>query len=324
MRLPAGSERIVRTLRGAGYECYLVGGSVRDLLLGRPSVDVDFTTNARPLELQRLFPRSHYENRFGTVLVRSGGRYREVTTYRGEGRYSDHRHPDEIRFVDRLEEDLQRRDFTVNAMAMDDSGHVIDPFGGRADLDAQLIRAVGNPAERLAEDPLRMMRAVRLAVQLNFSIEPSTAATIRRDSALLAMISRERIRDELLKILACDRAATGIELLNELGLLPDVLPELAPTRQSIIEAFSPPGKAGALGEDGYRHAIETLRNCRGDPLVRLAALLHVLTEGRSEGQRDGDARSGTASNSLSLAGEGGGEGEPQAPAGTPAAPPLDA
>jgi tRNA nucleotidyltransferase/poly(A) polymerase len=262
--LPPGSAKIMRTLRAAGFEAYLVGGSVRDLLLERRGGDADFTTSARPADLQRLFPGSHYENRFGTVLVRAAGRYHEVTTYRGEGRYSDHRHPDEIRFVDTLDEDLQRRDFTINAMALDESKELTDPYGGRADLEARIIRAVGDAGERLAEDPLRMMRAVRLAVQLDFAIELQTADAIRRDAGLLSMISRERIRDELLKILDSGKPADGVELLAQLELLPNVLPSLAMLRSS--------------GDRAYDHAIETLRNCAEGALLRLAALLHALAE----------------------------------------------
>ena len=333
MRLPPGSDSIVRTLRGAGYECYLVGGSVRDLLLGRRGVDMDFTTNARPPELQRLFPRSHYENRFGTVLVRAGGKYHEVTTYRGEGRYSDHRHPDEIRFVDRLEEDLQRRDFTINAMAMDEDGRLVDPFGGRGDLDARLLRAVGDPAERLSEDPLRMMRAVRLAVQLDFTIEPHTAEAIRRDCPLLAVISRERVRDELLKILASERPTAGIELLGNLGLLSDVLPGLAATRTPQVTPAA----------TGYNHALQTLAHCQCDALLRLAALLHVLDEPQRllpalfpSGEGTAPAPSvgarfiapashtevQTAGDPFTRAGEGRGEGETRAAAEPRAAPSL--
>src|SRR6476620_4770970 len=164
--VPSAALPVFRRLIDAGFECYLVGGSVRDLLLGRPGADLDFTTNARPDDLQRLFKRSHYPNRFGTVLVPAGPHVHEITTFRGEGRYSDHRHPDEIAFVDRLEDDLQRRDFTINAMAMNEVGQIVDLYRGREDLQRGLIRAVGDPAERLSEDPLLMMRAGRFAAHL--------------------------------------------------------------------------------------------------------------------------------------------------------------
>jgi len=270
---------VFRALRDAGYECYLVGGWVRDRLLGRDDVDLDFTTNARPEDLLRVFPGSHYPNRFGTVVVVLDGEQIEITTYRGEGRYSDHRHPDHVAFVDHLVDDLGRRDFTINAMAMDATGTIVDPFGGRADLERRLIRAVGNPAERLAEDPLRMMRAVRLAAQLDLRIDRRTRSAIARDAALLSVISRERIRDELLKILASRQALQGFDLLARLGLLAVVLPELA-----------------ASAPELRRHARQALRRSRGDALLRLAALLHVLAEGagfpasalpEGEGQGDG-------------------------------------
>jgi tRNA nucleotidyltransferase/poly(A) polymerase len=278
IRLPSGSRKIFRALKDAGFECYLVGGWVRDRLLevAGANAEADFTTNARPADVLRIFPGSHYRNRFGTVLVRSAGRYHEVTTYRGEGRYSDHRHPDEVRFVDSLLEDLQRRDFTINAMAMDEHGGLTDPFGGRADLDARLIRAVGDPAERLAEDPLRMMRAARLSVQLDLAIETRTAQGIRRQAGMLAMISRERIRDELMKILSSDRPVMGIELLEDLRLLPTVLPVLSASFQE--SALARP------------HALETLRHVNGDHLERLAALLHVLPEARAPVHDDGVQR----------------------------------
>ncbi|MGI8552563.1 MAG: CCA tRNA nucleotidyltransferase [Dehalococcoidia bacterium] len=305
--LPRGAQIIFRTLLGAGYECYLVGGSVRDALLGGPGADLDFTTNARPRDLLRLFRHSYYPNAFGTVLVNLGGAQYEITTYRGEGRYSDRRHPDEVHFVDRLQDDLMRRDFTVNAMAMDVHCEVIDPFGGRADLERRLIRAVGDPAERLTEDPLRMMRAARFATQLCFSIEQDTWQAIATHAALLSVISRERVRDELLKILASDHPLTGIDFLDHLQLLPDILPELAAAQR----LNQPPAQRFNL----YHHALQSLHRCyaalavshfsaiAGDSaadgihassspevssayagngtreaLIRLAALLHVLAE----------------------------------------------
>ena len=307
--LTDGAEKICRRLLAAGYECYLVGGSVRDRLLGRPEADLDLTTNARPADVLRIFPGSHYPNRFGTVLVDLARHQYEVTTYRGEGRYSDHRHPDEIAFVDRLEDDLQRRDFTINAMAMDAAGAIIDPFDGRADLARRLIRAVGDPAERLAEDPLRMMRAVRLATQLGFRIERRTEAAIRADAPLLAMISRERVRDELLKLLSARNPARGIEMLRRLDLIAVVLPSLA-------------------AEATYAHALRSLRRTRGDPLLRLAALLHGLEDAEGPALTPGAGRAALTPGPspkagqgeirpfpLSLAGEGEGEGEIQQAAG---------
>lgn len=264
-----GAARVFHTLHAAGHECYLVGGAVRDRLLGRSGGDLDFATNARPAEVLRLFRRSHYPNSFGTVLVLVNGTTYEVTTYRGEGRYSDHRHPDAVAFVDRIEDDLMRRDFTINAMAMDVNGRIVDPFGGEADLRRRLIRAVGDPAERLAEDPLRMMRAARLATRLCFTIEERTWQAIVEHAALLALISRERVRDELLKTLATAHPLTGIDFLDHLALLPDILPPLAAARRD--------NRAPQEEFDLFQHALQSLRACPR-PDLRLAALLHPLIE----------------------------------------------
>jgi tRNA nucleotidyltransferase (CCA-adding enzyme) len=292
--MTSGEARVFRTLLKAGYECYLVGGSVRDRLLGRSGADLDFTTNARPEQIQRLFSRSFYPNRFGTVLVILGDAQYEITTYRGEGRYSDHRHPDEIGFVDRLEDDLKRRDFTMNAMAMDAEGRLVDPFGGREDLALRLIRAVGNPEERLAEDPLRMLRAARFAAQLGFSIERQTWSAIVQHATLLSMISRERVRDELLKLLASDHPVSGIDFLDHLGLLADVLPALTAVQRI---------NGRARGElDVYQHALQTVRFCPPGAILRLASLLHVVAETRaaSEMQTKTPTASGATSSSDDL------------------------
>jgi tRNA nucleotidyltransferase (CCA-adding enzyme) len=227
---------IAKTLAEAGFEAYLVGGCVRDILLaehdgaGREPKDWDVTTNAHPEEIQKLFPESVYENDFGTVLIKppkdSTMLPIEVTTYRIEGKYSDKRHPDEIRFAKTIEEDLSRRDFTVNAMAMSLKGDIVDPFGGQHDLKARIIRTVGDPEARFNEDALRLMRAVRFSTQLDFEIEHETCRIIRELSRSLEHVAHERIRDEFSKILMTPRAAKGVLLLEELGLLQFILPEL--------------------------------------------------------------------------------------------------
>jgi tRNA nucleotidyltransferase (CCA-adding enzyme) len=235
--IPKEVAEVCATLAVAGFEAYLVGGCVRDILLGAEPKDWDVTTNARPEELLKLFPDSVYENTFGTVGVKTDpevARAREeeplglieVTTYRIEGKYSDQRHPDEIKFADKLEDDLSRRDFTVNAMAMGLKGEIVDPFGGQHDLKAKIIRTVGAPEERFREDALRLMRAVRFAVQLDFEIEHETRRAIREFSRSLENVAKERVRDEFNKILMTPRAAQGVILLEELGLLAFVLPEL--------------------------------------------------------------------------------------------------
>jgi tRNA nucleotidyltransferase/poly(A) polymerase len=203
--VPKEVSEVCAKLAAAGFEAYLVGGCVRDVLLSvagserHEPKDWDVTTNARPEELLKLFPDSVYENTFGTVGVKTDPAAAEargekplglieVTTYRIEGKYSDQRHPDEIKFADKLEDDLSRRDFTVNAMAMDLRGEIIDPFGGQKDLKVKIIRTVGVPEERFREDALRLMRAVRFAVQLDFEIEPAA----RRAISKLSRSDRER------------------------------------------------------------------------------------------------------------------------------------
>lgn len=239
---------VAQSLKDARFEAFLVGGCVRDLVLGREPKDWDIATNAKPEEIQHLFPESIYENSFGTVAVKTGSedpnlKLVEVTTFRIEGKYTDKRHPDEVHFAKTIEEDLSRRDFTINAMAItmtDDkrpmtnnsrqssaAGYeVVDPFHGQEDLKKGIIRTVGNPDERFHEDALRLMRAVRFAVQLDFQIAPETRKAIVLHAQSLRAIAGERIRDELIKILMTPRAADGILLLEDTGLLEYVLPEL--------------------------------------------------------------------------------------------------
>ncbi len=234
-KVPHEVLAIVTALESAGFEAYIVGGCVRDVLLGREPNDWDVTTNAVPEQVQKIFPESVYENDFGTVGVKTDAddvalKIIEVTTYRIEGRYTDKRHPDAIRFAQTIEEDLSRRDFTVNACAasvVDGAiGTIVDPYHGRADLEKKIIRAVGNAEDRFGEDALRMLRAVRFAAQLGFDIEPQTQAAITRDAALLAHISQERIRDEFSKLIMAPQAAWGMQMLYTLGLLRFIVPEL--------------------------------------------------------------------------------------------------
>lgn len=269
---------IAALLENAGFEVYLVGGCVRDFLLGKEPKDWDIATNAKPEEIQKIFPDSVYENQFGTVGVKTRSedlalKIVEVTPYRLEGKYSDKRHPDEIKFAKTVEEDLSRRDFTVNALALSlaegMAGKIIDPFGGQKDLQNKILRAVGNPEERFQEDALRMMRAVRFMAQLGFSIEQKTGEAIKKHAGLLEFISKERIRDELSKMIMTDNAADGIRKMQELGLLKLVLPELE----------------GGVGVGQNKHHIYTVfeHNVRAleysaqqnFPLdVRIASMLH--------------------------------------------------
>lgn len=238
--IPAEVAEVIKKLTDAGFEAYAVGGCVRDLLLGRKPDDWDVATNAGPEKIREIFHESFYENKFFTVTVKTASREEslkqiEVTTFRSEGRYRDKRHPSEVKPAETLEEDLSRRDFTINAMAMaieakgqrtkDESIVAIDPFGGKDDLAAKLIRAVGDPEERFEEDALRMFRAARLATRLGFAVEESTAAAIKKNAVWLQAVSKERVRDELSKIIMSEEAQSGLELLHNLGLLKYVIPE---------------------------------------------------------------------------------------------------
>jgi tRNA nucleotidyltransferase (CCA-adding enzyme) len=229
--VPKEVAEVSATLAKAGFEAYLVGGCVRDMLLGRPPKDWDIATNAKPEEVQKLFDDTVYENDFGTVGVKTKSedpklKVIEVTTYRIEGKYSDKRHPDEVKFAHTIEDDLSRRDFTVNALAMGLDGKIVDPYKGQDDLKKKIIRTVGKPEERFSEDALRLMRAVRFAVELDFEIELDTRRAIEKLSRELEVIAKERVRDELVKILETPNAAKGIIMLEELGLLINVVPEL--------------------------------------------------------------------------------------------------
>lgn len=280
--MPTEVSVICAALAAAGFDAYLVGGCVRDMLLGFTPKDWDITTNARPKELLKLFPDSVYENTFGTVGVKTESedpklKVIEVTTYRIEGKYSDMRHPDEIKFADKLEDDLSRRDFTVNAMAMNLKGDIIDPFEGQKDLKTKIIRTVGVPEERFREDALRLMRAVRFAIQLDFEIEPATRKAIAKLSRELDIVAKERIREELVKMIMTSRATKGIILLEQLGLLAFVLPEL---REGL-----------GVGQNKhhiynvFEHNIRALdyATCEQYSLeVRMASLLHDVGKPRAK------------------------------------------
>ncbi len=337
MKFPNEIINILEKLKSSGFEAYAVGGCVRDFLLARQSFsdgglarqsksegglevepkDWDITTNAKPEEIQKIFPKSFYKNKFGTVTVRSqklkvrkvesNGKQKsdffevEITPFRTEEKYSDKRHPDSIHFAKSLEEDLKRRDFTINAFAMDiksqipnpksqtnsksqipnskplsskfqaSSYKIIDLFKGQKDLEKKILRTVGKPEDRFSEDALRMMRAVRFAVQLNFVIEPKTFEAIQKNAHWLKMVSKERIRDELVKIILSDYPDKGILLLKDAGLLKFIIPELekgigvSQNRHHIYTIF--------------QHLILSLKYCPSKKLeVRLAALFHDIAK----------------------------------------------
>ena len=233
--IPEGVKALLDVLRRVGHAAHPVGGCVRDLLMGRTPGDFDVCTSARPEQVMALFPRTVPTGvKHGTVTVLTGDGPVEVTTFRREEGYADGRHPDAVAFDAGLNEDLARRDFTVNAMALGAEGEVLDPFGGRADLERRLIRCVGDPDRRFAEDALRMFRALRFAAQLGFEIEEDTLAAIRRNARRAENLSGERVKAELEKILLSPRPERAGEAL-ELGLLAHLggstdCPDLSPLR----------------------------------------------------------------------------------------------
>lgn len=281
--IPANVLECVKTLKKAGFEAYLVGGCVRDLLIGRVPKDWDITTNAVPDEIIALFPKTFYENSYGTVGVvfeeieAPDLRLIEVTPYRVESGYADARHPDSVRFSKDIHDDLGRRDFTVNAIAHDPTADIlIDDFKGLEDILSKTLKTVGSPDSRFKEDGLRIIRAVRLASELEFTISSETEEAIVRNAPVLKKIAQERIRDEFSKIIMSDSGAIGVFLLQRLGLLPYILPELEEglhMKQNQAHSF-----------EVFEHLVRSFQ-CSIDkkyPLeVRLAALLHDIGKPRS-------------------------------------------
>jgi tRNA nucleotidyltransferase (CCA-adding enzyme) len=280
--VPLHIAEVCRKLRAAGHEAWLVGGAVRDLLRGKGAKDFDIAASAQPAETIALFGRKRTiptGEKHGTVTVLTdrpdGGRDPvEVTTFRGEGAYSDGRRPDAVTFVRSLEEDLQRRDFTMNAIAWDPLTNTIaDPFGGRADLDVGLIRAVGVPLERFREDGLRAMRAVRFAAQLGFRLDPPTEQAIGDAVDVFQKVSAERVRDELVKILSAPKPSVGLELMRSTGLLAACVPELMEgvgVHQNRFHEF-----------DVWHHTLAAVDATEGDWVVRMSALLHDVAKPRT-------------------------------------------
>jgi len=274
LRIPQDVEKVVARLAQSGFEAYVVGGCVRDAIRGVDPQDWDVATSATPEEIQKIFKRSLYTNRFGTVVVHSGDHEVEVTTYRVEAEYSDHRRPDHVAFTVSLHEDLSRRDFTMNAMAWRPSeggqpGELIDPFGGQKDLAAGMLRAVGDPEERFREDALRMLRAIRFAVLLDMKIDDRTLLAIRRNAHLAATLSGERINQELVKMLGAARPSVAFRMMSDVGLLEVLSPELEECRKT------PQDKVAA--QDVFEHSLATMdATPPGDLVLRLAGLLHDI------------------------------------------------
>lgn len=275
--IPHEVQTVAQTLESNGYEAYIVGGCTRDLFLGRIPKDWDLTTNAHPKDIQRLFPEHYFNNDFGTVGIKTESEAEslkiiEVTPYRTESTYSDARRPDSVTFGVSLHEDLQRRDFTINALAYRIStGELVDQYGGVEDIAAERLRTVGNPDERLNEDALRMMRAVRLAAELGFMIDSQTMESIARHSQQIQRISIERTAGEFLRIINSPNPMQGISFLEKLGLLKEFLPEILPAigcEQGGIHSY-----------DVYEHLLRTLQAAADKEFsleLRLAALLHDI------------------------------------------------
>ena len=267
--IPDNAKMILDTIHKAGYEAYIVGGCVRDALLGRLPGDWDITTNALPQQIKALFRRTIDTGiEHGTVTVMVGREGYEVTTYRIDGEYEDSRHPSEVTFTRDLTKDMERRDFTINAMAYNEEEGLIDRFGGIDDLNAGIIRCVGSPMERFSEDALRIMRAVRFAAQLDYDIEEETKAAIKELAPTLKNISAERIQTELVKLLLSDHPEK-LRDAYELGITKEILPEfdrcMDTPQNNIHHMYS-------VGE----HTIVTLQNIRADRVLRLTMLMHDL------------------------------------------------
>lgn len=304
--LPKEIIEIFKKFQNSNYKLYLVGGAVRDLLLKKEIKDWDFTTDAKPEEILKIVPQGYYNNQFGTVGVpisfeveaeskenqaenlsssRSTKSVLEITTMRKETGYSDFRHPTNVSWSKDVNEDLARRDFTVNAMALSlvadeikdslnfsNNINLIDPFGGQSDLQSKLIRSVGEAGKRFHEDALRLMRAIRFATQLEFNIEENTFAAIKDQNELIKKISWERIRDEFLKILASDDPYRGVVMLRDTGLLKIILPELERCFGVLQE-----GPKHDREYDIGTHSLLSLKTCPSqDPIVRFATLIHDI------------------------------------------------
>lgn len=300
-KIPDYVTHVTSTLENAGFEAFLVGGCVRDLILGREPKDWDVTTNAIPEEIIPLFEKTIYENTFGTVGVcvpkvthETGGNVTqetqyhiiEVTPYRTEADYSDNRHPETVLFSKSIEDDLQRRDFTINAMAFSSKGQLIDLYKGQEDIKDKVVRAVGDADERFKEDGLRMLRAIRFSTQLGFAINYETMQAVENNSELIKNISAERIRDEFTKIIESENSSQGVILLQKLGLLKYIIPEL--------EQGIGCEQGGAHIYDVFEHLLGALQHASDKKFsteIRLAALFHDI--GKPKSRRPGTKKAYT-------------------------------
>ncbi|HFC10609.1 MAG TPA: CCA tRNA nucleotidyltransferase [Candidatus Kaiserbacteria bacterium] len=287
--VPREISLITKKIREAGFEVYLVGGCVRDLLLKRKPKDWDITTNAKPDDIQSLFSETFYTNDFGTVGIVNETdddtlKIVEVTPYRTESSYGDKRRPDSVTFGDSLEEDLARRDFTINAIAFEDSkGQIVDPYKGQDAVLEKVIATVGDPEERFEEDALRLMRAIRFVAELDFAIDTNTATAIQKKASNLKHISKERIRDEFIRIIMSDRPLIGLALAERLGLLEYIIPDLA--RAVGIDQNQ------AHSFDVFEHVLRAVQHSadkKWDLDIRLSALFHDI--GKTDSRRWSDEK----------------------------------
>lgn len=279
-RVPKTVERFGRIFEEAGFSCYLVGGAVRNMVLHRKPTDYDFAGDADPGQVIQLFKRVIPTGiKHGTVTVLFEGQRFEYTTFRVESSYSDSRHPDSITFTPSIEEDLSRRDFTINSMAVKiPGGALLDPFGGREDLKRAIIRTVGPPETRIEEDALRMVRGCRFSAQLEFDLDEKLVAAMRRDAARIGLVSAERIREELEKIMKTDLPSKGFLEMENCGLLPNILPELSACRGIIQGDFH--------SFDVLDHSLYCCDGAPKDrPEVRFAALFHDLGKAETADER---------------------------------------
>ena len=289
-KIPEFVKHVSQTLFNAGYQSFIVGGSVRDLALGKEPKDWDITTSATPDQIIELFEKTVYENVFGTVLVvdqsvtetenysENSVSSVEVTPFRQEGKYTDRRHPDNVVFSTKIEDDLMRRDFTINALAYNiHTGEFVDLFHGLSDLENKIIKTVGSPDERFNEDPLRIVRAVRFVAQLGFTLDSDTMMSVTKNKDLVKHISSERIRDEFVKIINTDMPAQGIDMLRRFGILELCIPEL-------LEGVGC-HQGGAHKYDVYEHLLHALAHAadkKFDTRIRLAALFHDIGKPRTK------------------------------------------
>ena len=275
IQLPKSVQEILDKFDKAGYEIYIVGGAVRDIVMGRLTNDWDFTTNATPEEIIKIIPGGLYNNQFGTVFTDNPdelARPHEITTFRKEEGYTDFRHPEKITWGKSLKEDLARRDFTINSLALDKNLKIIDLYKGQEDIKNKLIRTMGDADARFGEDALRMMRAVRIGAEISFLIEDATFEAIKKNAPLINKIAKERVKEELFKILASPNPYDGIVLFRNAGLMAEILPEME--KCFGVEQKSP-GRHHIY--DVGDHLLMSLKNCKStDTVTRFATLIHDI------------------------------------------------